>query len=69
MALTYPEKYKKDINLEIQGTAIINPKNVNQQDLNGFLLYYMAHYKNSKYNNTVLQYCIKKDFIKWIKEI
>ena len=29
MALTYLKKYKEDINLEIQGTAIINPKDIN----------------------------------------
>ena len=28
MALTYPKKYKKNINLEIQDTAIINPKDI-----------------------------------------
>ena len=28
----------------------------------------MAHYKDSKYNNTALQECIKEDFIKQIKE-
>ena len=54
MALTYLKKYKKHINLEIWDTAIINPENINEQDLNGFLLYYIAHYKDSKYNNTAL---------------
>ena len=29
MALIYLKKYKKDINLEIQDTAIINPKDIN----------------------------------------
>jgi len=29
MALTYPKKYKDDINPEIWKTAIINPKDVN----------------------------------------
>ena len=29
----------------------------------------MAHYKDSKYNNTALQECIKEDFIRQIKEI
>ena len=29
MALIYLKKYKKDINPKIQGTAIINPKDVN----------------------------------------
>jgi hypothetical protein len=54
MALTYLKKYEKYINLEIWDTAIINLKNVNEYDLNGFLLYYMAYYKDSKYNNTAL---------------
>ena len=54
MALTYLKKYKKHINLKIWDTAIINLENVNEQDLNGFLLYRIAHYKDSKYNNTAL---------------
>ena len=54
IALTYLKKYKKDINLEIWNTNIINFVNAKQQDLNGFLLYYMAYYKDSKYNNTML---------------
>ena len=54
MALTYPKKYKKYINLKIQDTAIINPENVNKQDLNGFLLYHIAHYKDSEYDDTTL---------------
>ena len=29
----------------------------------------MAHYKDSKYNDTILQYYIKEDFIRQIKEI
>ena len=29
----------------------------------------MAHYKDSKYNNTALWECIKEDFVRWIKEI
>ena len=33
MALTYLKKYEKYINLEIWDTAIINPENVNKQDL------------------------------------
>ena len=69
MALTYLKKYKKHINLEIQDTAIINPENINKQDLNGFLLYYIAYYKDSKYNNTALWEYIREDFIKQIKEI
>ena len=68
MALTYPKKYKKDINLKIQNKAIINFINANKQDLNGFLLYYIAYYKDSKYNNTALQKYIKEDFVKQIKE-
>ena len=68
MALTYLKKYKKHINPEIWDTAIINLKNINKQDLNGFLLYHIAHYKDSEYNNTVLQKCIREDFVKWIKE-
>ena len=68
MALTYPKKYKEDINLKTQKKAIINFANANKQDLNGFLLHRIAHYKDSKYNNTALQECIKEDFIKWIKE-
>ena len=63
MALTYLKKYKKDINLEIQNTDIdfINTK---QQDLNGFLIYYIVHYTDREYNNIILQYYIKEDFIK-----
>ena len=68
MVLTYLKKYKKYINLEIQDIAIINLENINEQDLNGFLLYYIAYYKDSKYNDTALQECIKEDFIKQIKE-
>ena len=64
MALTYPKKYKKDINLETQDIAIINFVNVKQQDLNRFLLYYIVYYKDSKYNNIMLQQCIKEDFIR-----
>ena len=68
MVLTYLKKYKKDINLKIQDTDIdlINTK---QQDLNGFLVYYIVYYTDREYNNIILQYCIKEDFIKQIKEI
>jgi len=59
MALTYPKKYEEDI----------NPTNAKQKDLNGFLLYYMVYYTDSKYNNTMLWYCMKEDFVRWIKEI
>ena len=69
MALTYLKKYKKDINPEIQNTNIIDFANAKQQDLNGFLLYRIVYYKDSKYNNTMLQYCVRKDFIKQIKGI
>jgi len=54
MALTYPKKYKEDINLKIWNKAIINLVNANKQDLNGFLLHHMAYYKDSEYNNTAL---------------
>jgi predicted Ser/Thr protein kinase len=68
MALTYPKKYKKDINLEIWDTAIINSENANERDLNGFLLHRMAYYKDSEYNDTVLWEYIREDFIEWIKK-
>ena len=64
MALTYLKKYKKHINLKIWDTAIINLKNINKQDLNGFLLYRIAYYKDSKYNNAALWEYIREDFIK-----
>jgi hypothetical protein len=64
MALTYPKKYKEDINLKIWNKAIVDFINANKQDLNGFLLYRMAYYKDSKYNNTALSECIKEDFIR-----
>ena len=64
MALTYPKKYKKDINPETWDTAIINPENVNKQDLNGFLLHHMTHYKDNEYNNTTLWECIREDFVR-----
>ena len=54
IALTYLKKYEKDINPEIWNTDIIDFINAKQQDLNGFLLYYMAYYKDSEYNNTML---------------
>ena len=54
MVLTYLKKYKKHINPKTWDTAIINPENVNKQDLNGFLLYHIAHYKDSKYDDTAL---------------
>jgi hypothetical protein len=67
MALTYLKKYENDIKPETWGRDI-DPANAKQQDLNGFLLYYMAHYIDSKYNDTMLWYCMKEDFVGWIKE-
>ena len=66
MALTYPKKYKEDINLKTQNKDI-NPINAEQKDLNRFLLYYIVHYIDSEYNDTILWYCIK-DFVGQIKE-
>ena len=54
MALTYPKQYKNDINLNTQNRAIINLVNAKQQDLNGFLLHCIAHYKDRKYDDTIL---------------
>jgi hypothetical protein len=68
MALTYLKKYKNDINPEIWNRDI-NPITAKQQDLNRFLLYRMAYYKDSKYDNTALWEYIREDFIGWIKEI
>jgi len=68
MALTYPKKYEKDINPKTWNKEINNFKDANEQDLNGFLLHRMAHYKDSEYNNTMLWYCMKEDFVGWIKE-
>ena len=67
MALTYLKKYKKDINLEIQDTDI-NSINIKQQDLNGFLIYCIVYYIDSKYKDLMLQCYIKEDFVKQIKE-
>ena len=53
MALTYPKKYENDINPEIWNREI-NPVTAKQQDLNGFLLYRMAYYKDSEYDITAL---------------
>jgi len=44
--------------------AIINFINAEQQDLNRFLLYCIAHYKDNKDNNIMLWYYIKEDFIR-----
>jgi hypothetical protein len=54
MALTYLKKYKEDINLKIWNKVIADFVNANKQDLNRFLLYRIAYYKDSKYNNTAL---------------
>ena len=67
MALTYPKKYEKDINLKTQNKAIIDFIKAKPQDLNRFLLYRIAHYKDSEYKDTTLQYYIKEDFVEWIK--
>ena len=42
MALTYPKKYKKDINPKTWNKAIINFTKAKPQDLNGFLLHHIA---------------------------
>ena len=68
MALTYPKKYEDDINPETWNKAEIDPANAKQQDLNGFLLHRMAHYKDSEYNDTMLWQCMKEDFVGWTKE-
>jgi hypothetical protein len=54
MALTYPKKYEEDINLKTWNKDITNPEDANEQDLNGFLLYCIAQYTDSEYNDTVL---------------
>ena len=69
MALTYLKKYEKDINLKTWNKAIIDFVKAKLQDLNGFLLYHIAYYKDSKYNNAALWECTREDFIEWIKEI
>ena len=53
MALTYLKKYEEDIDLKIWNKNI-NPINIKQKDLNRFLLYYIVHYTDSEYNNTIL---------------
>ena len=53
MALTYLKKYENDINLKIWNKDI-NLINIKQQDLNGFLLHHIAHYKDSEYDDTIL---------------
>ena len=69
MALIYLKKYEKDINPETWNTDIIDFANAEQQDLNGFLLYRMAYYKDSEYDDIMLWQCMKEDFVGWIKEI
>jgi len=68
MALTYPKKYEKDIDLKTWNRDI-NLANAKPQDLNGFLLYRMAHYKDSEYDDTALWEYIREDFVRWTKEI
>ena len=53
MASTYLKKYEKDINLETWDTDI-DPINTKQQDLNGFLVYYIVHYIDSEYKDSIL---------------
>ena len=67
MALTYLKKYEDDINPETWNADITNLEDVNQQDLNGFLLHRMAYYKDSEYNDTMPWYCVREDFIGWTK--
>ena len=67
MALTYPKKYEEDINPKIQNKDI-DPVNAEQKDLNGFLLYHIVYYTDSKYNDTMLWYYMKEDFIGQTKE-
>ena len=68
MALTYPKKYKKDIDLKTWNREISNLKDAKPQDLNRFLLHRMAYYKDSEYDDTALQEYIREDFIRWTKE-
>ena len=53
MALTYLKKYEEDIDLKIWNKDI-DSVNAKQKDLNGFLLYHIVYYTDSKYNNTIL---------------
>ena len=62
MALTYPKKYKKDIDLETWDIVVVDPMNRKQQDINGFLLHRMAYYRDSDYKDTMLWHYIKEDF-------
>jgi hypothetical protein len=62
MALTYPKKYEKNIDLETWDIVTVDPTNSKQQDINGFLLHRMAHYRDSDYNDTMLWHYIKEDF-------
>jgi len=54
IVLTYLKKYENNINLDMWDRAIINFVNIEQQDLNRFLLHYIAYYKDSKYNDIML---------------
>ena len=63
MALTYPNKYENDVDAKTWGKDIADPTTAEEQDLNGFLLHRMAHYKDSDYTDTMLWYCMKEDFV------
>jgi len=66
--LIYPKKYEKDIDPTRWDTAVIDVTNA-EQELNGFILHRIAHYKDSEYNDTMLWQYIREDFISWTKEI
>ena len=68
MALIYLLKYEQDINPETWNTVEIDPTKPQAKDLNGFLLYRIAHYKDSEYNDTMLWQCMKEDFVGWTKD-
>ena len=53
IALTYLKKYEEDINPKTWNKDI-DYVNAKQKDLNGFLLYHIVYYTDSKYNNTML---------------
>jgi hypothetical protein len=69
MALTYPKKYEKDIDPATWDIATIDVADAEQQELNGFILHRIAHYKDSEYNDTMLWQCVREDFTGWTKEI
>jgi len=54
IALTYLKKYENNINLDTWDRAIIDFINVEQQDLNRFLLHCIVYYKDSEYNDIML---------------